>query len=341
VRDDPSQEPQPPQPAASTPNVAPIIRVPVFALMALAGVLYDLLFARATLLTLGDGIPQESRALWLRASTFGFNLATIAGALALFVMVARIARRGDAVPLLGRLALAICMGVFVATLTISLTEPPSSELAPKLMLGRSGGYMLMSILAVVGLRARQRGTQLGLSLWAAMVFSSLVVLVLEVGQVTRLTASVKAFNEGAWLLIPVAFAPAFGAFDARGRVRTAVFAVVVAVVLLTWQWVLDEDYAAVFYGVFQLDALKDSSIVLYAPILGLVLGVSLSAATASSPGQRMGGVALLLSVCAGHLPRSVGMMVIQALALTLLVWFALRRHAFGVPVTGPEGDVPA
>ena len=136
--------------------MAPIIRVPVFALMALAGVLYDLLFARATLLTLGDGIPQESRALWLRASTFGFNLATIAGALALFVMVARIARRGDAVPLLGRLALAICMGVFVATLTISLTEPPSSELAPKLMLGRSGGYMLMSILAVVGLRASAR-----------------------------------------------------------------------------------------------------------------------------------------------------------------------------------------
>lgn len=341
MRDDPSQEPQPPTPTVDTPNAAPIIRVPVFALMALGGVLYDLLVGRATLLTLGDSIPQESRAMWLRASTFGFNLATIAGAVALFVMVARIARRGSSVPLLGRLALAICTGVFIATLTISLTEPPSSELQPKLMLGRSGGYMLMSILAVVGLRARHRGTQLGLSLWAAMVFSSLVVLVLEVGEVPRLTAGVKTFNEGAWLLIPMAFAPAFGAFDARGRLRTLVFAMILCVTLLTWQWVLDEDYPAVFYGVFQLDALKGSTLVLYAPILGLVLGASLSAATGPNANQRMGGVALLLALGAGHLPRSVGMMVIQALALALLVWFALGRYAFGLPVTGSESDVPA
>lgn len=341
MRDDPSQEPQPHPPAASTPNAAPIIRVPVFALMALGGVLYDLLFGRATLLTLGDGIPQESRAMWLRWSTLGFNLATIAGAIALFVMVARIARRSDAVPIIARLALAIFTGVFIATLTVALTEPPSSELQPKLMLGRSGGYMLMSLLAVVGLRARQRGMQLGLSLWAAMVFSSLVVLVLEVGQVPRLTASVKTFNEGAWLLIPMAFAPAFGAFDARGRVRTLVFAVVITVTLLTWQWVLDEDYAAVFYGVFQLDALKGSTIVLYAPILGMVLGASLSAATGPSASQRMGGVALLLALCAGHLPRSVGMMVVQALALALLVWYALGRQAFGMPVRGGASSLPA
>jgi len=309
--------------------------------MALAGVVYDLLFGRATLLTLGDTIPQESRAMWLRASTFGFNLATIAGALALFVMVARIARRGNSVPLIGRLALAICTGVFIATLTISLTEPPSSELQTKLMLGRSGGFMLMSILAVVGLRARHRGTQLGLSLWAAMVFSSLVVLVFEEGQATELAAKVKIFNEGAWLLIPMAFAPAFGAFDARGRVRTLVFAIVVAVTLLTWQWVLDEDYTAVFYGVFSLDALKGSMVVLYAPILGLVIGASLSAATGPNANQRLGGVALLLAVGAGHLPRSVGMMVIQALALSLLVWHALGRYAFGLPVTGTESDLPA
>lgn len=341
MRDDPSQEQKPHPPAASTPNAAPIIRVPVFALMALGGVLYDLLFGRATLLTLGDGIPQESRAMWLRWSTLGFNLATIAGAIALFVLVSRIARRSDAVPLIARLALAIFTGVFVATLTVALTEPPSSELQPKLMLGRSGGYMLMSLLAVVGLRARQRGMQLGLSLWAAMVFSSLVVLVLEVGQVPQLTASVKTFNEGAWLLIPMAFAPAFGAFDARGRVRTLVFAVVIAVTLLTWQWVLDEDYAAVFYGVFQLDALKGSTIVLYAPILGMVLGASLSAATGPNASQRMGGVALLLAVSAGHLPRSVGMMVVQALALALLVWYALGRHAFGLPVRGGESSLPA
>lgn len=309
--------------------------------MALAGVVYDLLVGRATLLTLGDTIPQESRAMWLRASSFGFNLATIAGALALFVMVARIARRGSSVPLIGRIALAICTGVFVATLTVSLTEPPSSELETKLMLGRAGGFMLMSILAVVGLRARHRGTQLGLSLWAAMVFSSLVVLVLEEGQATALAARVKTFNEGAWLLIPVAFAPVFGALDARGRWRTLVFAVVIAVTLLTWQWVLDEDYTAVFYGVFQLDSLRDGWLVLYAPILGLVIGASVSAATGPNANQRMGGVALLLAIGAGHLPRSVGMMVVQALALSLLVWFALGRYAFGLPVTGQDSNLPA
>lgn len=336
MRDDPSQEPQTATPSAT---LGPIIRVPVFALLALAGVLFDLVFGRAMLLSLGDSIPAESRALWLRASTFGFNLATIAGAIALFAMVSRIARRGDAVPLIGRLALAVFGGVFIATLTVALTEAPTILVQRQLMLGRAGGYMLMSMLAVVGLRAGQRGMQLGLAMWAAMVFSSLVVLVLEVGQAPRLAGQVKVFNEALWLLIPVAFAPAFGAFDAHGRYRTLAFGVVVTVGLLVWHWVLDEAFAPVFYGVFQLDALRHT-IALYAPVLGIVLGVSLSAATGRDAAQRMGGLALLLAVGTGHLPRSVGMMVVQALSLSLLVWHALGKRAFGQPVTTNASELP-
>jgi hypothetical protein len=339
VREDPSHEPPTAAPGASVAAIAPIIRVPVFAVLALVGVLFDLVFGRATLLTLGDSIPQETRAFWLRTSTFGFNLATLAGALALFVMVSRIARRGDAVPIIGRLALAIFGGVFVATLALALTEEPSVLLQRQLMLGRAGGYMLMSLLAVVGLRARHRGMQLGLTMWAAMVFSSLVVLVMEIGQAPRLAAQVKVFNESLWLLIPVAFAPALGAFDARGRYRTLAFGLATMVTVLVWQWVLDEAFPPVFYGVFQLDALRGTT-TLYAPILGVVVGVCLSAATGRDASQRMGGVALLLMVGAGHLPRSVGMMVVQALSLSLLVWFALGKRAFGHPVSGPTGDVP-
>jgi hypothetical protein len=34
------------------------------------------------------------------------------------------------------------------------------------------------------------------------------------------------------------------------------------------------------------------------------------------------------------------MMVVQALSLSLLLWFALGKRAFGHPVSGPTGDVP-
>ena len=336
MRDDPSQEPQN---AATRATPGPIIRVPVFVGLTLVGVLFDLLLGRAALLTLGDSIPQETRSLWLRMSTFGFNLATLSASVALMVMVSRIARRGEAVPLVGRLSLAIFGGVFLATLTLALTEEPSVQLQRQLMLGRAGGYMLMSLLAVVGLRARHRGMQLGLTLWAAMVFSSLAVLVLEIGQAPRLAGQIKVANEALWLLIPVAFGPAFGAFDARGRYRTLAFGLVVMVALAVWRWVLDEDFTPVFFGVFQLDALRHA-VALYVPILGIVAGVSLSAATSRDAGQRVGGVALLLLIGAGHLPRSVGMMVVQALSLALTVWHALGRRAFGRTVSGSAGEVP-
>ena len=34
-------------------------------------------------------------------------------------------------------------------------------------------------------------------------------------------------------------------------------------------------------------------------------------------------------------------MVVQALALALLVWYALGRQAFGMPVRGGESSLPA
>ncbi len=274
------------------------------------------------MLTMSESIPLADRAMVLRASTFGFNLATLCAGVALFVTVARLARRRDAVPLIARLALAIFSGIFLATLFLALTEAPSARLQTRLMLGRAGGYMLMSLLCVVGLRARRNAMNLGFGLWASMVFASLVVLVLEVGQAGQLAASVKRYNECAWLLIPVAFAPHYGAFSRRGRWRTLAFTLATTVLLLAWQWALDEHYAEVLYGVLQLNALGEDAVIAYAPILGIVLGVTLAALTQPDPRDRMGGVALLLSVSAGHLPRSVGMMVVQMLAIALLCYSA-------------------
>ena len=295
------------------------LRLGVFVGLALFGALWDLIGRRAWLLTLGDRVPQADRAAWFRTASFGFNLATLSGAVALVIGLWQLVRRGY-VPRVAAFGMVVFGTIFFIGLGLGVSDPHPGRLGQ--MYAIAAGFMWMSLLCIAGIRAGAARLQLAFGLWSSMVFSSLLVRVFEIAEARELLSPLKAYNEVVFLAVPLVVAAAYGSFSRRALPVTLLSALVVGLGLSAWQWSLDTHYPGVLYGTFAVDALGPAYVGAYAPLLGLVVGSTVGTLGARRPSV---SVALFLYLCAQQLPRSLGLLTLHLLALLLIVLLAYER----------------
>ena len=309
------------------------IRLGVFVGLTLLGIVWDLL-SRSVMPSLGKSIGPGELAAWLRGAAFGINLATLAGAIALVVAVSRLIRRRDLVPYAGAFGMAVFGAVFLVSLYRGLAADAVNE--AQVMYGYAGGYMLLSLLCVTGIRARSGALQLAFGLWASMVFTSLGVIVFERVRMMALAAPLRTYDEVVWFAIPIAAGAHFGAFTRGARLRA---------LLAAARHVLHARGLAVaprrgglparaLQHLLRLGAGPGAS-GRYALLFALVVGVGIACATARDERDRWGGFAILLMVFAGHLPRSLGLLTVHLLACALLVTAARGSLGRRPPARGP------
>jgi hypothetical protein len=279
---------------------------------------------------------------WMRFGALPRNLTAIAGIFALLAALFSYLRMPGFAPLWVRLPVAMFAGILTPTLTLATFLPRERMAAVLVLFGMFAANALVVLFATAAFSYRNRWLRAGLGLALAYAVQALIVVVI---------ASVRALVQGgfggpiayvarhggelAWLLVPIAIAPALrpSTWTARDRIAASVGLAVLAIAIalgIGGEMELHPHYSTVMYGAFRIAALPEEASIVYVAPAAIAFAGGAFGLAGSDPWRRQLGAGLLLWIAGGYAARSPVQLLDTALAIVLFARAAQSADPSGI-----------
>ncbi len=305
----------------------------------------DLVVNRIIIRIWGDAVTHQ-QLLWAdQGGVFLRNLAAVSGFVALGLALFEFIFGKRAVPLSGRIGIAVFSAAFMPLIAMVIVLPSQWTRMELVLIIAGLAHALMILLGLVGARWHAtRWLTVGLVVTVLAAFLGIASLLVQLighivgwGPAERWGGAVRYAGEvcylaGACLAGFVAF-PSFRTTRQRlTSVLSAFIAAAVGTAIVAWRVEQGSDFATVFYGALRLDLFIDFPVV-YAVLLGLAAALGVAALVHPNRPQQQAGAGILLLLAAGYAPRSPVLLVVTTLGIALLA-----RAGLGLALAESERD---